>query len=146
MNLTLLQQLGDAIRLQLVDAKGVPVKLDSRAVFKDADTATSPGVVTDYVAENGTSGFRGGIRIRLSLENLDDHTAYSYEGIATRRGGATDLYLFDPASENGIVRFKDMAGEVTKALSDKLEALQSDTDSEPTLGEILRALGVKQND
>ena len=87
--------------------------LSGSVIRRDANTITTGGVVTDYLASN----LVGGIRIRFSAHNLDNYTAYAYRGVAVRRNGATDDYLFDPTQANGIARLSDVSAIVAAYLS-----------------------------
>ena len=82
---------------------------DTRYISRLSCTLTQPGVYTDYLA----SGLVGGIRIRFSSQNLDNYTAYFYSGIAARRNGKTEDYLFDDTNQNGIVRFKSLSSALS---------------------------------
>lgn len=55
--------------------------LSGSVIRRDANTITTGGVVTDYLASN----LVGGIRVRFSAHNLDNYTAYAYGGVAVRR-------------------------------------------------------------
>ena len=55
--------------------------LSGSMIRRDANTITTGGVVTDYLASN----LVGGIRVRFSAHNLDNYTAYAYGGVAVRR-------------------------------------------------------------
>lgn len=84
--------------------------LANAALSRKGWSMTTPGVITDWLA----SGATGGPRIRGSSQNLNDYTAYAYNGIVYRRGGTSEDYLFDEASQNGIVRRKELAGIATE--------------------------------
>ena len=74
---------------------------DPHALLRDAYSITTAGLITDWLIDNN---LYGGVRIRYSSRNLDNYTAYAYNGIAVRRDNATQDYLFDAAHSNGIVR------------------------------------------
>ena len=82
---------------------------DTRYISRLSCTLTQPGVYTDYLASN----LIGGIRIRFSSHNLDNYTAYFYSGVAARRNGQTQDYLFDDTHQNGIVRFKTLSAALS---------------------------------
>lgn len=86
--------------------------LSSDYIKRNANTITTPGVVTDYLASN----LVGGVRVRFSAHNLDNYTAYAYSGVAVRRNASTDDYLFD-SSQNGIARMKDISAIVEAYLA-----------------------------
>lgn len=59
----------------------------------------------------GTAGGQivGGVRVTASMQNDNNMTTYTYGGVAVRRNGVNADYLFDAASQNGIVRRSELA-------------------------------------
>jgi hypothetical protein len=83
------------------------------AISSTSNTLTSPGVETDYLAQQRGSSVRGGIRVRWSSHSEDNLTGYMYNGVAVRRGGQTEDYLWGTTNALGIVRFKDLEPIIT---------------------------------
>jgi len=83
---------------------------DEQFISAASNTMTRAGVVTDYLA----SGAKGGIRIRYSSGNENNYTSYAYSGVAVRRNGVTDDYLFGTTNALGVVRFQDLENIITE--------------------------------
>lgn len=61
----------------------------------------------------------GGVKISASTLNDNNQTAYMYNGIAVKRNGSTQDFLYDSSSANGIVRRSELSTTVTSMIREQ---------------------------
>lgn len=100
-------------------------------IFKDAanwiGAQGNAGRIIKLLAQTIGGVIMGGYQVTGSTLNDNNTTTYAFGGVAVRRDGANEDYLWDAASTNGIVRRKELDGYKPKQTAKASPSASGDT-------------------